>query len=351
MRLLPKELDWTPYGYLVYLLYFVSAPFLFPASQWDRVVSVGATAVALPLYFWGYWLRGKKVLLVTGAFIVLGSVLGKMNPGASVFFVYGASYLGKSMPTRDAYRYLGLILALIAVEAWLLHWMVFMWAPALVFTALVGAVVIQQVHNRRLTQKLLRAQEETEHLAKMAERERIARDLHDLLGHTLSVIVLKSELASRLAERDPGRAVAEIRDVERISRDALSQVRSAVRGYRSAGLESELKVAREALETAGIQMEARVQPPRLSPLQESVFALALREAVTNVVRHARAHVCRLTLEQNGNFCEMEIVDDGCGGVLEEGNGLSGMRQRVEALGGALERDGSKGTRLLIRVPV
>lgn len=183
------------------------------------------------------------------------------------------------------------------------------------------------------------------------ERERIARDLHDLLGHTLSVIVLKSELASRLSATQPERAAEEIRDVERISREALAQVRAAVRGYRSAGFESELHQAREALEAAGIAVEARVEQPQLSAMQESVFALALREAVTNIVRHAHATICRLSLRQNGRFCELEIADNGRGGALEEGSGLSGMRERVEALGGMLERDGSNGTLLRIRVPV
>jgi two-component system, NarL family, sensor histidine kinase DesK len=226
-----------------------------------------------------------------------------------------------------------------------------MWIPAEVFTALIGSVVIQQVHSHRLTKKLLRAQEETEHMAKTAERERIARDLHDLLGHTLSVIVLKSELASRLAAKDVDRAVQEIREVERISREALAEVRNAVRGYRSSGLANELDQARQTLETAGIKVESSIEPPPLSPTQESVFALAVREAVTNVVRHAHATACRLTLRRAGSFCELEIADNGRGGALEEGSGLSGMRERVEALGGAIERDGSSGTLLRIRVPV
>ena len=226
-----------------------------------------------------------------------------------------------------------------------------MWISSLVFTALIGSVIIQQLHRKRLDRALLRAQEEVERLAKMAERERIARDLHDLLGHTLSVIVLKSELASRLAATDTPRAIQEIRDVERISREALSEVRAAVRGYRSSGIANEFRQAREALETAGIHVEAAVGAPPLTPTQENVFALALREAVTNVVRHAHATVCRLSLCQSGSWCELEIADNGRGGVLQEGSGLRGMRERVEALGGAIERDSSSGTLLRIRVPV
>jgi two-component system sensor histidine kinase DesK len=188
-------------------------------------------------------------------------------------------------------------------------------------------------------------------MARVAERERISRDLHDLLGHTLSVIVLKAELASKLFSRDPERAQNEIHDVETISRDALVQVRAAVRGYRLVGIEGELRNARTALEAAGIRLEAAVEPPGLTPVQETVFALALREAVTNVVRHARAKVCRLTLRQSDRFCELEVADDGQGGAVVEGSGLLGMRERVEAIGGAVECDGSKGTSLRVRVPV
>jgi two-component system sensor histidine kinase DesK len=266
-------------------------------------------------------------------------------------FIFAATYLARIGDPSKAFPYLGILLAVEMVEAWLMHLPPYFWIPTLFFSSLIGSVVIQWVHRRRLTDKLLAAQAESEHLAKVAERERIARDLHDLLGHTLSVIVLKSELASRLTATDPARAAEEIRDVERISREALTQVRAAVRGYRSAGFDGELREAMRALAAAGIQVETSVEPPPLSPAQETVFAMALREAVTNVVRHAHATVCRLTLRQTGRFCEMVIADNGLGGALDEGSGLSGMRERVEALGGALERDGSHGTQLRIRVPV
>jgi two-component system, NarL family, sensor histidine kinase DesK len=351
MRLLPKDQDWTAYAYLIYLLFFASAPLFYPMPAWRAAATAAATLVFLPLYFWAYWLRGYKALGVIGAFVLIGSLFAPINPGASVFFVYGASFLGKAFETATAYRMLAAMLVLIALESWAFGFSPYFWIPAIVFAALIGSVIIQQMRGKRLNQALLRAQDEVEHMAQVAERERIARDLHDLLGHTLSVIVLKSELASRLSATDPARAADEIRDVERIARDALTQVRAAVRGYRSAGIASELKAARETLETAGIQVETQFEAPTLSAAQEGVIALALREAVTNVVRHAQATFCSLTLRRNGPFCELEIQDNGRGGTAEEGSGLIGMRQRVETLGGALERDGSRGTLLRIRVPV
>jgi two-component system sensor histidine kinase DesK len=355
MRLLPKDQDWTAYAYLIYLLFFATAPLFYPMPAWQRAATVAATLVFLPLYFWAYWLRGAKTLVAIGAFVLIGSLFAPINPGASVFFVYGASFLGKAFDTATAYRLLAAMLALIALESWIFQFSPYFWIPALVFTALISSVIVQQMRGKRLNQALVMAQDEVAHMAQIAERERIARDLHDILGHTLSVIILKSELASRLSSTDPARATDEIRDVERIARDALAQVRAAVRGYRSAGIASELKSARETLETAGIRVETQIETQMdaaaLSPAQEGVIALALREAVTNVVRHAQATFCRLTLRRNGPYCELEIQDNGLGGAADEGSGLTGMRQRVETLGGALERDGSHGTLLRIRVPV
>jgi two-component system sensor histidine kinase DesK len=346
MRLLPKSEDWTAYVWLTYLLYFLLA-----GRSSQVPVTVAATAVAVAIYFWSYWLRGTKVLWIAGAWFVLAVIFLRVNPGATTFFVYAACLYGKIWEPPVAFRYLAGHVVLVCLACWALGANIYVSAAAVVFSALVGSVMIQYAQRRRLGDRLVAAHAQAEHLAKVAERERIARDLHDLLGHTLSVIVLKSELASRLSTTQPERAAEEIRDVERISREALAQVRAAVRGYRSAGFDSELRQAREALETAGIAVEARVEQPRLSAMQESVFAMALREAVTNIVRHAHATVCRLSLRQNGRYCELEIADNGQGGAHEEGSGLSGMRERVEALGGILERDGANGTLLRIRVPV
>jgi two-component system sensor histidine kinase DesK len=351
MRLLPKDQDWTAYAYLVYLFYFLLYPFLAGAPAWQCNAALAGTAASLVLYFWSFWLRGAKVLWIVAAWFALAAIFSTVNPGASVFFVYAACLYGKAWEPPTAFRFLAGHLALVALLCLALRLEIYMWASSLVFSALIGSVVIQYAQRKRLSDRLAEAREQTEHLAKVAERERIARDLHDLLGHTLSLIVLKSELASRLSATQPERAAEEIRDVERISRDALAQVRAAVRGYRGMGLESELKQARATLETAGIAVEASLEAPRLSAMQESVFALALREAVTNVVRHAQATFCRLSLRQNGAFCELEVADNGRGGTSQDGSGLSGMRERVEALGGMLERDGTSGTLLRIRVPV
>jgi two-component system, NarL family, sensor histidine kinase DesK len=166
------------------------------------------------------------------------------------------------------------------------------------------------------------------------------------------VITLKSELAGKLIDRDPGRAGKEIREVEQISRQALSEVRDAIRGYRAGGLAAELAHAKATLETTGVAVHCDAATSvQLPAMQESVLSLAVREGVTNVVRHARASNCRLHLAQQNGSCRLEIADDGQGFYTIEGNGLRGMRERVEMLGGKLERTNRSGTTLIITLPL
>jgi two-component system sensor histidine kinase DesK len=224
------------------------------------------------------------------------------------------------------------------------------WGPAIVISLIVGRSNIHFSEVRRKNQALVQAHQTAEHLAKIAERERIARDLHDLLGHTLSIIVLKSELAAKIADRDPARAVREIRDVERISRNALTEVRNAIQGYRGERLHQELATGRAALEAAGVGLETDVAPVTLAQDHERTLALALREAVTNVIRHARANNCRIELHHGGGVVTLTIEDDGVGGERGEGSGLSGMRKRLAEIGGTLERNGQRGTKLTLTIP-
>jgi two-component system sensor histidine kinase DesK len=238
-----------------------------------------------------------------------------------------------------------------ALESWLLHTPNGFLFPATFLSTFIGAGNIYFAQRNRHIDRLRKAHEEIEHLAKVAERERIARDLHDVLGHTLSLITLKSELAGKLIDRDPVQAKAEIRDVEQTARQALADVRQAIGGYRSKGLDAEIRQAKTTLETAGVQVDVQSSRVELPATQESVLALSLREAVTNVVRHAQASHCSVRLERRNGHLHLEVHDDGRGGVIIEGNGLRGMRERVENLGGKLQRDTTRGTRLQITLPV
>jgi two-component system, NarL family, sensor histidine kinase DesK len=353
MRLLPpsKELGWTPYVWLAYLGFFFVQPSLSRANWKVWLATVLGAVVFLVLYFVSYWLPGRRRLWAGAAIALLGVGFGPFNAGGAVFFVYAASTVAYVGDAGLAAKALCTILAAAVAEGLLLHldpWFLVIGAG---LSAAIGSVSIYFAQRNEANRKLRMAQDEVEHLARVAERERIARDLHDILGHTLSVVILKSELAGKLISHDPGRAAHEIRDVEQISREALAEVRKAIGGYRTGGLQDELARAASTLKTAGVTAECSSAPVPLSATQETVLALAVREAVTNVVRHAHAAVCRLRLELVNGQCILEIQDDGCGGPQAEGNGVRGMRERIEALGGTLRRETGRGTKLTIALPL
>lgn len=354
-RLLPenKSLGWTPYAWLVYFPMLFLVPALEHAGARTWLLTTLATIVFLPLYFRGYWSRDKELYVIIAVIAALGVTLVPINRAGGTFFVYSAAFAGFVRPQRRAIQLLAAICAVIVIQTLLLHSPVTTWGWEIVFVPLVGGVNVHYAGVHEMNRKLFHAREEIEHLATVAERERIARDLHDLLGHTLSLITIKASLASRVIDRDPDRAAAEIRDVERISREALGEVRAAVAGYRTAGLARELANVESMLGAAGITMHASIDPVTLAPAEEAVLALALREGVTNVVRHARAQTCSITLQIVNGARVLDIDDDGCGKHTADGNGLSGMRERVTILGGTVITvitESRPGTRLRIEIP-
>ena len=353
MRLLPQDkgFGWYPYIWLIYLAGPPLNSWLSHASAWNWAITVLGMLIFLPLYFLGYWLESRGRLWVAAGMTLLGAGTAPINPGAAVYFIFASAVVGMKGDTRYSIRVLGLVLLIIAGESALLRLTPFFWVPAVVFTLMIGAINTNMTQRQRDQKRLVQAQEEVERMAKIAERERIARDLHDVLGHSLSVIVLKSELASKLAEADPARAVQEIRDVERISRQALAEVRSTVRGYQSRGWPAEVAQAETALRAAGVKAHCTVAPFGVPPSHEGVLALVLREGVTNVIRHAQATSCEVSLRLADGICRLEIADDGCGRPGPEGTGLTGIRTRVEALGGEFRREMAGGTRLIITLPV
>src|SRR5579872_1331864 len=225
-------------------------------------------------------------------------------------------------------------------------------------TAGIGLLMLGMRDLRLRNQELSRARAELARLAVAEERQRFARDLHDLLGHSLSVIALKAELAGRLlpvSAEDAGREIAEL---EQVARSALSEVREAVSGYRELTLDGELAGAQMALSAAGISTSAELGEVELPAAAEAVLAWAVREGATNVIRHSGARRCAFRLHPAGVAAELEVVDDGRGaasdGVLSiGGHGLRGLAERAAAVGGSVETGAGEmgGFRLAVRVPV
>lgn len=202
------------------------------------------------------------------------------------------------------------------------------WVVAIIVFA-VGAMTAA---IRLMTDRGAQYEAMSRELALVAERERVARDVHDVLGHSLTVVTVKAELAERLVDLDPERAKGELAEIQALSRQALVEIRETVGGLRQARLDNELISARTALAGAGIEAHVPEDPTGVDPRHRTVLAWVLREATTNVVRHSDADACWVELDTD----RLTVRDDGRGlGGRPEGNGIRGLRERVEAAGGRL----------------
>jgi two-component system sensor histidine kinase DesK len=210
------------------------------------------------------------------------------------------------------------------------------------FFALVWPIIGGCTLVRLLSEAEVRAEGTRHSLALVAERERVARDVHDVLGHSLTALSVKAELAARLIDLDPERARAELESIQETARQALAEVRATVGGLRAGNLEVELAAAPRVLADAGIETRVVGEVADTDPRHRTLLAWVLRESVTNVVRHAAARSVVIELGQHG----ITVTDDGSGPTGPEGNGLRGMRERVQDAGGTLAvRDAAPGTRV------
>jgi two-component system sensor histidine kinase DesK len=218
---------------------------------------------------------------------------------------------------------------------------------AALVTALAGAVTLGFAGVVRLVEKLRATQEELARTVVERERLRFAQDLHDLLGHTLSLVVVKAEVVRRFTLADPHRAAAEAADIERIGRTALAEVREAVTGYREHDFRRELDNARTVLADVGIAVTVRETGHPLGAAADDAFRWVLREGVTNVLRHSRASRCDITVGAGPGGSVLTVRDDGVGRRPEPGNGLRGLTERVVKAGGTLEVGPARGGGLLL----
>ncbi|MDP9847872.1 sensor histidine kinase [Streptosporangium lutulentum] len=350
---------WMSFGLLF------MAPVVVAVAHYEgtrRWLGVAALVVFTLMYYAATFVRWNwedpftvRSLAVQGAFALLAA-------GLPLLFgldwlglpIYLAFVLAMSLPLRwTVFGVLGSA-AVIAGDGVLLG------APApmiggfaLVLLAF-GMMMVALRHARTLVAQLREARGEVARLAAADERLRIARDLHDLLGHSLSLIVLKSELARRLADRDPARAVTEIGDIESVARSSLADVREAISGYRRRDLGEELDGARAVLAAAGVDTTVRMAGVPLPEAADGVFGWVVRESVTNVIRHARASHCVVEVGRDGDEAVLEVRDNGrIKGKHVPGNGLNGLSERVAAEGGTMESGPlpGGGFRVVVRVPV
>src|SRR5690348_921082 len=345
-KLLPNApwAGWTPYLWLLYLgFFFVQWPGQPPWSATVYVLAIIAGFMFLVLYFRSFNCNERELARLLAGISTLGYVFVPLTGTGHTFIIYACALTAHYGNLRKSLTALALILVGFEIEAGIMYFMpqtpyahsMWFWLPTVMIGGIIGAANAWFADDEAKRRVIVQSQEEIRRLAATAERERIARDLHDLLGHTLTLVTVKAELAARLLERDAAPAAGEVRELERISRDALRQVREAVGGYRSGGLNGELVNARVALEAARVTLSAEIDPRGCPPSHDDLFALVLREAVTNIVRHSGARRCSVEMRRDGEAVQLTIRDDGRGGTLREGNGLRGMRERLSILDGTL----------------
>jgi len=333
-ELLRHPAGWARYVGLVALAGFVAA-YLLAVAEGRRVRETGRPRPLAVRWIHIGALAGLAALMVPGAgqqalpAAVYITAVAMMNlpvrqglAVAAFFFVLAESLVRIVPGWNDAGYGLGVLLAAAAVYG----------------------IRLALERNARLIQ----AQAELGRLALEQERARIAADLHDILGHSLTVVAVKAELAQRLLDMDIDRARAELRDLETLSRDALADVRATALGVRGVSLPGEIAAARAALDAAHVRAELPTAADEVPSPWRELFAWTIREAVTNLVRHSGARTCRITLTPGS----VEIVDDGvgAGGSVNGGQGLAGLRRRAEALGARLwvgDRPDGPGFRVLV----
>ena len=340
---------------LVWSFWIIAVPLLEGMAPRDWLP---ATALSYAAFLWfylrAYTVPARETWLYVPALAALGFLMAPLDWGAMVYIIYACVFAAFAFrSTRTGVLVMVLTVAAFMVEA---QWLGWSWPNTLsvTFWALaVGGMNLMYRAKGLAAAQLRLSHDEIRRLAASAERERIGRDLHDLLGHTLSLVALKSELAARLVERDAAAAAREMREVERVARAALAEVRTAVSGLRAPKLMAELAAARLLLETAGIHVDNRIAATNLPEALDAALAMVLRESATNILRHAQATRVVIHLEQDAMRVRLCIRDDGRGGIVREGNGLAGMRERLAALHGTLGIDAPAGggTHLRAELPL
>jgi two-component system sensor histidine kinase DesK len=372
---------WRLYAYfwLVCLLFPILAlvqTSLTPA-QW--FVALAGLLIFVTSYCWVMWphplssigrvrTQSRIALMLFAILTVLVLFLSLAYGSAFLWLFVGVSAVaGVTLPTRGAFVVVMILTLLTLFTSVVVSRGIAQtdWLHILPLVLLVRGLGLDIVGLARLASALSElhaARRELARLAVMEERLRMARDLHDLLGHNLSLITLKSELARRLVETEPARAAEEIHAVEQVARKTLREVREAVAGYRQPTLRSELDGARQLLDAAGIACTIEHTAGALPPATDAVLAWAVREAMTNVIRHSRARWCRIRVTRGDGTVHGEIINDGYrdhgreGARGQTGSGLAGLAERVTVHGGQMEAgplptDSTVGFRVWVELPI
>lgn len=334
MTLEPRWWD-GPWPWLTYLATYAIPWWWVRPSATQLLLSGIVIAIFVPVYVASFHLRRRRLALAIAVMTGIAIAAAPSGGGWTAFSIYPAMQAARLTPRRSgAILIAGTLIAFLAAGfAWgqPLVW----WLPSLLMPALLGGAALSREAFIERSRALLRTQEEVRRLAGVVERERMARDLHDTVGRTLTLVALKADLVARLAEHDAAAAGDEARLIAAEARAGIKQVGDALEGGTGGSLAREIAASCDALVDAGVEPILRGDGSAVSRDAGAVLAMALREAVTNVIRHASARTCTVEVASEDGWARLTVADDGVGGPLEYGNGLDGMRQRILAAGGTL----------------
>lgn len=284
--------------------------------------------------------------------IVFTALASLVTSGASSFFPYIGFFIGFCFGARLFCAWLSVLIVLVIALTFINNYPI----PYFLFPGITGLVTIGMVGIIERVRYISKMREQQSHqeirqLAMIAERERIARDLHDILGHTLSTVVLKAELADKLLQQDNAAAAQQhMKELHHIARESLGLVRQTVSGYKHRGLSGEVFQLCEKLREKGFTVEVTGEFPHLSPQVETAVILALTELTTNILRHSNGNHCHLHFDHTDEHLHISVKDNGVTTAITPGNGLSGVKERLQALAGELHSDVTQGCRFIIALP-
>ena len=340
-----------PWPWLFYLVTY-GIPWLWQAPTPTQALLSGCgLALFLLVYLFSFRVAGRALAGSVLALVTIGSALMPVGGGWSILAVYPAMQAARLRPRRRATWLLAFCIGAFFVVGMASGQPLVWWLPSLMIAILIGGGGISREALYDHTRALLATQEEVRRLAGAVERERMARDVHDVVGRTLTLVALKADLVGKLAARDPEAALAEAHGIGEQARAGLAELRAALAGHAQGSLAGEMVASVAALRTAGVEADTYGDTVAIAPDAGAVLAMTLREAVTNVIRHAGARHCKIEVALDARMVQLTVLDDGSSGGIVEGQGLTGMRQRLVAAGGELSiSDAGPGTRLVARVP-
>jgi two-component system sensor histidine kinase DesK len=341
-----------PLLWLMYLpLFFI--PWFWSLPDTPQIIgAIVGLIIFLFLYFPACTAKGNTLIAYAAATLLLSFALIYTYSNWTVIAVYAAAMIGELRPARRAGIFLGIFAIVTVAAGVIIQQHPAYWALGVFLMVMIGIANISRAMLEDKNRALASAQDEVKQMAATAERERIGRDLHDLLGRTLTLIAIKADLAAKLSPRDAAKAEAEMREVAAAARDALAEVRAAVTGMTGATLGREIASSQAALAAAGIACVVDADAEQIDQGASAVLAMTLREAITNVIRHSGARSCRIALTRGANGLELTVTDDGDGEAVREGGGIGGVRSRLAAAGGGLSvTGGAEGTQLVARLPL